>query len=411
VLKTAPAMSRNDSTVSMRENVLNKVLGPGQSSGAQSARPSTQNSDTSSRSYSEKPAQLAELMRLSDNRHGRTPRAKDLQAPTRLPTPPDLERDGVPPPRPGHKRNATGRKSGQKSGDDSRTPTPPAAEVHARVETPRLHPRTPREVAGLQDDIAKLVTYAADQNEKMLQWQTERRSSTASTATASTTAPSSPSAISHQAVAPRAPRPSGLGPDVEELAPLVNVVQRLQSEDLSAAQKAEVADVRAEDKRLRREQVGLMFQAMTTKLELRKVEARIVDVTDEREREGLVRIAAMWRRWLDKWNTRRTQLFNKQRKNLQRLVDMFLVTQQQWETMQAEQEEAAINGKTVRHDGAAPRNVNYAHFGASRPDLIQKGGILVVRPHRPGSKWLPIQPPETSVPGNASSKHFQYAHM
>jgi hypothetical protein len=147
--------------------------------------------------------------------------------------------------------------------------------------------------------------------------------------------------------------------------------------------------------------IGLLVLAMRTKIELTRLETSLADTIDAKQREGLMKISAMWRRWLEKWNHRRRQIFAQQRANLERLVAMFVVSEHDYERM-LEDEEEQQRLKSVQHGGRVPP------FGASRPDLSRRvGGILVVRPHRPGSKWAAIQPPAPTAPGDASSRHLQ----
>ena len=189
----------------------------------------------------------------------------------------------------------------------------------------------------------------------------------------------------------------------------MTVIEKLATvESLEPAQRQAVAEVRREDEQLREQVVSLQFRAMRKKMELRKIQEELVHLDAGVEREQLRKIARLWGRWLTRWNSRQRAAVAARRKNMQRLIDIFVIRQSDYERLLEESgaTDTDVDPRAHAPYGALPGGKAYAPVGAFTGS--RKDRVVVVRPHRPGSKWAPLAPPGDEHI-DPSSRHFRRA--
>ena len=185
----------------------------------------------------------------------------------------------------------------------------------------------------------------------------------------------------------------------EDVAPVLTVINKLRTGSMSAEQQARVSEIRSIEKSLRHEQAKIAFRSLTTRLQLRELLDVLGNLNTNVDREHLQKVTMLWKRWLFKWNTRRRVIVCERKANIQKLVGIFVVLEEEYERM-------------MRGGSTPPANSLRPPVSPSqdpRYDSVHNG-IVVIQRYRPGSRWLPLQPPVGDL-ASPSSKHFAAVHF
>lgn len=196
-----------------------------------------------------------------------------------------------------------------------------------------------------------------------------------------------------------APPPPLVPARLEELIPVVAIIDQLNTNRMSEEQHKQVDAIRHEDDKLRREQAALQYKKLNAQLRMRKLLESIDLAGSKTEKEALMKVAVLWRKWLDKWNTRRRQIIQERRENITRLLHIFFSR----DSDSPSQDEDGEGGEGGSPSARGPRGAGIF------PWSVQSRGILVHRPHKPGSKLQAMTLPVTQ--DAPSSSHFSAARI